>query len=809
MSVQALNTALTGLRMAQQQLNVISNNVANVGTPGYTRKILPQSTQVINNGQGIGVLADTIIRKVDMNLSRDLWTQVSSVSASNVKASYLSTVEAFHGPPDKELSIGAYIAALKDEFTSLSDSPGDGFKLQATLNQAIDVADKFNAFGTMVTQLRRDAQDEIVDVVNTINAASEQIALLNTQIKNAVSVGRSSADLEDKRDEALKQLSEQLKITYFRRGDGVIVVQSSTGVELASEKASPLSFTPTAITASATYPTSLAGIYANGDSNDVSSFDIAATNLGGKLGGLLELRDETLVQYQGQIDELAHKLAMRFDAQGLRLFTDAAGNVPADTPPNPGTLPSPTPVEYVGFATGIQVNQAIIDDITLLQKGTYTSDQAIPTGSNEVIRRILEFSFGSVNYQQAVGDIDLRVALPATDLQQWMGLYSSNKVTSSVNLATYPEIDDGVVGSNTDLAEVLSSYFPNWPADDRVDITFSDPRTGLTDTTITLDLSAAAAQAGGDALDQLIAEINAQITAQGVPAGFAAVASRNANGQLTIASRANITIDASNAGGMGATALAAIGLAEGTFNTEDPYFDVQIGAQPAVRITIEPGDTQADLVDKLRWDAGTQTGVKGLNVDFDTATGFLSLRPGMDDSNGGPSFGGDLKITGGPFKTNAPANATLAGLPQSVNIVTALFGNYTVNGGTVKEFSAITDVAYGSETYAGSGVFVPYRTQYLGQAANVGTGILTATNIVDFGQKIVNRQTQDLVETQSRQSDDTTLRDLLQRRLTDESAVNIDEEMSNLIVVQTAYSAAARAVTAADEMFQELMNAFR
>ena len=39
--------------------------------------------------------------------------------------------------------------------------------------------------------------------------------------------------------------------------------------------------------------------------------------------------------------------------------------------------------------------------------------------------------------------------------------------------------------------------------------------------------------------------------------------------------------------------------------------------------------------------------------------------------------------------------------------------------------------------------------------------------------------------------------------------VNIDEEMANLIVVQNAYAAAARAVTAASEMFDELLAAFR
>ena len=53
------------------------------------------------------------------------------------------------------------------------------------------------------------------------------------------------------------------------------------------------------------------------------------------------------------------------------------------------------------------------------------------------------------------------------------------------------------------------------------------------------------------------------------------------------------------------------------------------------------------------------------------------------------------------------------------------------------------------------------------------------------------------------------MRGIIQRQFSDDSGVNIDEEMSNLIVVQTAYAASARAITAADEMFQELINAIR
>lgn len=48
----------------------------------------------------------------------------------------------------------------------------------------------------------------------------------------------------------------------------------------------------------------------------------------------------------------------------------------------------------------------------------------------------------------------------------------------------------------------------------------------------------------------------------------------------------------------------------------------------------------------------------------------------------------------------------------------------------------------------------------------------------------------------------------MQKQFTDKTAVNLDEELSQLIVVQTAYSAAAKTVSTLDDMFKQLLNAF-
>jgi flagellar hook-associated protein 1 FlgK len=84
-----------------------------------------------------------------------------------------------------------------------------------------------------------------------------------------------------------------------------------------------------------------------------------------------------------------------------------------------------------------------------------------------------------------------------------------------------------------------------------------------------------------------------------------------------------------------------------------------------------------------------------------------------------------------------------------------------------------------------------------------------SSTLIDFSQKIVNKQIEQITILENRFEDENSFKDTLEKQLLDETGVNLDEELSNLILIQTAYSAAARALTAIDDMFEELLNAFR
>ncbi len=796
MGLSSLGTALSGLKINQQQIDIISNNVSNVGTDGYTRKILPQSTKVVE-GKSIGVLPGTIVRNVDIRLERDLWTQVSSVNYYDVQANYLNRIDQFHGSPSANISVAGEVGKLQDSFAALANAPADQFLLTDVVDQAQDTAEKINDLSSYYERLRNDAQSEAEIVIQSINDLLERIAELNSEIRFSKASGRTVAGPEDSRDQSIKELSELMGVSTFSRGDGMLVVQTSSGVELASDVAAKIVFRPGAISAASFYPDSVAGLFVGDPTKTAGAVDITEENLGGTIGGLIKLRDDTFPKQIAQLDELAHKLASRFDAQGLRLFTDASGTLPSDAPPDTSTDPE-TAVTYVGFASQIQVNSAVISDQSLLQTGTYGG--TIQSGANDIIRRVIEYTFGDIDYQMLTNSdtatsVDIRAAATGgTTLQDWLGLDSTNQVSSGLSLSNYASIADIITAGGTDV------FGSGATETDTFILRFDDPDFGGGPYDIEIDLRTVAST-GTSAAQDLIDHIALDADWAGAVADFGASVSIGSDGELVINSASNIEIANSAVEPLSTQGFAFLGLSTALSEAQDPYFDIKIGNNQPVRVTIDPNDTEVELLAKLN-------AINELAVQID-ANGFLSMRPGNDFNN--PDFGGDLTITGGPFTTNsASLGGTATGrtsIDNGVNIAQSLFGTYEViAAGVIENQSPIIDVLYQSETEAGSGSFVSFRSELLGPSAAVKTEIGSSLTLNDYAQKIVNEIAQELALINSRHEDAKSLKGLLQQQLLNESGVNIDEELGHLIVVQTAYSASARVLNVVNETFKELLS---
>ncbi len=688
----ALDTAISGLRAAQRALDTISANISNAGTEGYSRKILPQETLLVG-GQAVGVRLQAVVRNVDMTLLKDLVRQISVKNSAQTRESYLSRIQDFHGPAEAERSLSAQVGKLADAFSEMSVSPDSDIQLAKVLTSAQETASTFNRFTRLLDDLRNQAQAEIASAVTEVNRALTSIASLNQRIAVLDSRGDSTAEFEDQRDIEIRKVSEYLEISSFQAENKRIVLMTRQGQTLADDLPYELTFDNTPLLSGSYYPGNGAnGVLLNG-------IDITTTNLNGRLGALITMRDQTLPTYQAQADELAQKMAERFNNLGLKLFTDSNNLVPSSSAP-------PAVVSYVGFAGDMRVNRDIVADPSLLRSGTY-GQTALP-GSNEMIRKISQFAFG-LNYgQTATGNVDISAGT----------IFASTGLTPTAQAIGNIDITDYV----PDLGSAPNITLP-------ANFTLS---IGATPYAITIN--------PGDTATDLVNTIN---TAVG-----STVADLNGVGQLRITADDTITLaDA----GIGAAGMADLGFTFGATPAVNPSFTVQVGTQSPVTINISAATTAASMMTSLNT-------IPGLNASLDV-NGYLVLYP---------TQGGDITLK-------------------------------NTNGQPIQALGlTITAIPHGA-----------FRSSNLGPAATLSTGLVGNATLEEFSRGVITSHSEDHNSTELLLDKETAFYETLNKRNNDTSGVDIDRELAELIRIQTAYSAAARMISASERMMDELLAAFR
>jgi len=313
----SLAAAVSGLRATQTGIDLISRNIANATTEGYTRKKV-QQVQLIIAGKGQGVRVGEIERYVNARLQLQARQSSSQEEAYRVRDTFLSQLETSLGKPGDNTSIASIMGQLADAFRQLATSPDVITAQVAAISKADTLARSFNDLTKLIQVLRTDAETAIKASVDDINARLVALDDLNEQIGEARALHQSTADLEDQRDIVLSEIAKEMPITYFERENGHVWIVTSDGRTLMDDEPHPLNFANSfQVNASLSYPGSLNGIIVDG-------VDIMPALTSGRLGGLFELRDKILTQAQQQLDELAGRTASLFALQDMDIFNVGA-----------------------------------------------------------------------------------------------------------------------------------------------------------------------------------------------------------------------------------------------------------------------------------------------------------------------------------------------------------------------------------------------------------------------------------------------------------------------------------------------------
>jgi len=371
-----LNTALSGLLTSQRALDTIAQNVTNVNTPGYVRKVLNQESRVLN-GNGAGVQVGSVSRMVNEGLLKDIRKQSANLGKLEVENSYYPRIDDLFGDVADNSSIAHKMNDLNNAFDLLSTQVEKPSIQWSTVQSGQDVTDLLGRMTDQLQSLRVEADREIEYTVGQINDLLTDIHDLNQKIVKNSAVATGTTDLEDKRDKAMTDLSKLIDIQYYKRQDGSMIVYTTSGEMLVDNQDQPLSYT--ANSQIDTWMTAAGGQF-NKIAVEGGTNDLGPLVTGGKLRALLDMRDKTVTDLQSSLDEMAQTMTEEINQahnrgtsypspsyryEGTRTFAKQGNIVPnaADT-----TLDI-----YLGATTISPATTAIASNTTNPWQSTFTS----------------------------------------------------------------------------------------------------------------------------------------------------------------------------------------------------------------------------------------------------------------------------------------------------------------------------------------------------------------------------------------------------------------------------------------------------
>jgi flagellar hook-associated protein 1 FlgK len=241
-----LETAYSGLTAAREAMNVTGQNMANAGTPGYTRQRVVQSAAVAATGTnfaapavqpGQGVTVTGIQRLGDELANARLRTAQGQQAYTGLRADALQTLEDGLNEPS-DTGLGAQLQQFWSSWQDLANNTGQPSSGAVVLSDAqtvvAQIADGYRQVATQWSGLR----SQLGGLADQVNQAADGIAALNGQIQQALASGASANELIDQRDQLASTVAQLVGGTATPRPDGTVDVFVAGNVLVTGQSAS-------------------------------------------------------------------------------------------------------------------------------------------------------------------------------------------------------------------------------------------------------------------------------------------------------------------------------------------------------------------------------------------------------------------------------------------------------------------------------------------------------------------------------------------------------------------------------------------
>lgn len=291
-----LNIARRALNVQRTALNITGHNIANANTEGYTRqRVTMSSTIPLRTTEGLlgtGVYITDIRRIRDSFLDAQIISENHGLGRWEYRERIFGEIEANFAEPS-EYSLGTVITQFWDSWQDLANNPESTAVRQVVRQRANTLSATMNDIYNKLVTTQKNLNQEVGSIVKQINEMGEMIAELNKKIGYTETAGMNANDYRDQRDLLLQKLGRLTNFQVTEMDNGMINVTIGGEMFVGLTDTRQIEFGSRALgQISVDYP-----------SWGRTGHEVLITE--GRLGAVLEMRDEAIPQYQNRLDTLA------------------------------------------------------------------------------------------------------------------------------------------------------------------------------------------------------------------------------------------------------------------------------------------------------------------------------------------------------------------------------------------------------------------------------------------------------------------------------------------------------------------------
>ena len=298
----SLNMGQRALSINQRAMQTVGHNIANQETEGFSRQQVRSGTSAPDpTGLGGGADAQPTSRVYDKFVQRKILQENPRSEMFKSRGEFLKKIEIIFSETEGN-GLHKALNEFWNSWSQLSNQPESEPARMRVKEQSDVLASRFRGMHSQLSGLRKEINGRLVATVNKVNELGQKVAELNRQIFSYEGRQRVANDMRDARNQAIEELSALVDVNSFEDPNGrttVIIGRDWTLVEGINRyqldgkmKGGELGM-----------------LNIDGVSTNDNRRDLTRTFREGEMAEMLRMRDDTIVEYQKNLDEIAFSLA--------------------------------------------------------------------------------------------------------------------------------------------------------------------------------------------------------------------------------------------------------------------------------------------------------------------------------------------------------------------------------------------------------------------------------------------------------------------------------------------------------------------